>query len=73
MDLLKRDTGRASAEELKVCMLDGSVWHDIAQGDSQWWPVISETSRFANAPFANVSSRFAYETKRVLRMYIPRL
>ena len=36
MDLLKRDTGLASAEELKVCMLDGSVWRDIAQGDSKW-------------------------------------
>ena len=54
MDLLKGDTGLASAEELKVCLLDSSVWRDIVQGESKWWPVISQTGRFANALFANV-------------------
>ena len=36
INLLKRDTGLPSAEELKVCLLDSSVWRDTAQGDSKW-------------------------------------
>ena len=30
------------------------------------------TCSFANVPFTNVLSRFAYETKRSLRMYVAR-
>ena len=44
----------------------------MVRWDKGRWAVVSPTRRFSNVPFANVLSRFAYETKRELHIHIPR-
>ena len=57
---------------MQAWQISPQLWVDVQKKWVLEWPVASRKRRFANFPFANVLSRFAYETKRALYMYITR-